>query len=837
MTTTTGTVTDRDSGVSVPSATTMAPLDEAIERACERIAPTWPLDRFIAVNPFWGMIHTPLPEVAAKLQALSGAQLLMPRAWYRQAYLDGRLGDRHLQAAVDTSDSTASLADLRALLDDEEPKPSTRARVVDVVDAGRDLVHEMSWRDFVTHSVSQFCAAHFDDGQAQLGPLRAGGLYASWRRHALTDRAPSLLMRMSSYRARARDLPATARELVEIAVAALGVPRREHESYLWSLLLDQNGWASWCAYRRWMAQLEGKGDDTIIDLLAIRLAWEWMLHDAGGEAVARGWKAATSDWPRIDAAASVLRADDWLLQTAMEIAWREPVLRALPSGLDRVRPSNPSVQAVFCIDVRSEVFRRALESTSPSVQTFGFAGFFGVPMEYQPLGAPTARPQLPGLLAPSVRAADTGLGTDAEARRARHLDLAASWRSFKTDALSTFTFVEALGLTYALDLCKDSLGVGASRALEQVGLSADMERARKPRLVGRVDGGPLEHEARCNLAAGILRGMSLTHDFARLVLLAGHGSATRNNPHAAGLDCGACCGQSGEVNARAAAALLNEPEVRAGLAQRGIHVPDSTHFVAALHSTTADEVELFDLDELPPSHREELDVLRASLSVAGDRTRTERAALLDLDAVETTNIHRAIRRRTTDWAQIRPEWGLVNNAAFIVAPREHCGHLDLRGRSFLHEYRHTEDEGFGVLELIMTAPMIVAHWINFQYYASTVDNTRYGSGNKVLHNVVGGHLGVFEGNGGDLRIGLPMQSLHDGARWVHEPLRLSVFIEAPRSAIDAIVNKHANVRALVTNGWISLFQIEEAERAVYAMRGMHWYLQGRTAPAEPAGAA
>lgn len=196
MTTTTGTVTDRDSGVSVPSATTMAPLDEAIERACERIAPTWPLDRFIAVNPFWEMIDTPLPEVAAKLQALSGAQLLMPRAWYQQAYLDGRLGDRHLQAAVETSDSTASLADLRALLDDEAPKPSTRARVVDVVDAGRDLVHEMSWRDFVTHSVSQFCAAHFDDGQAQLGPLRAGGLYASWRRHALTDRAPSLLMRM-----------------------------------------------------------------------------------------------------------------------------------------------------------------------------------------------------------------------------------------------------------------------------------------------------------------------------------------------------------------------------------------------------------------------------------------------------------------------------------------------------------------------------------------------------------------------------------------------------------------------------------------------------------------
>ena len=83
--------------------------------------------------------------------------------------------------------------------------------------------------------------------------------------------------------------------------------------------------------------------------------------------------------------------------------------------------------------------------------------------------------------------------------------------------------------------------------------------------------------------------------------------------------------------------------------------------------------------------------------------------------------------------------------------------------------------------------------------ASTVDNFRYGSGNKVLHNVVSGHLCAFEGNGGDLRIGLPMQSLHDGERWVHAPLRLSVFIEAPRAAIEGVLRKHEKVRAPVDN--------------------------------------
>ena len=393
------------------------------------------------------------------------------------------------------------------------------------------------------------------------------------------------------------------------------------------------------------------------------------------------------------------------------------------------------------------------------------------------------------------------------------------------------TFVEALGLTYAGNLLGDSLGLGTRLEIDGAGLSREANASRKPRLVGSADGGPLDLDERCDLAAGMLRAMSLTHDFARLVLLAGHGSSTRNNPHGAGLDCGACCGQTGEVNARAAAALLNQPEVRAGLARRGIEVPASTWFVPALHNTTADEVELFDLDELPATHREDVDALRQRLIEAGARTRTERAGLLGLDRVAPSGLHRAVRARTTDWAQVRPEWGLANNAAFIVAPREHCRHLNLQGRSFLHEYRHQEDEGYGVLELIMTAPMVVTHWINFQYYASTVDSARYGSGSKVLHNVVGGHLGVFEGNGGDLRIGLPLQSLHDGERWVHTPLRLSVFIEAPRSAIDAVLTKHAHVKALVTNGWLTLFQIDTEASATHAYRDGQWELQRAEAPA------
>ena len=93
-----------------------------------------------------------------------------------------------------------------------------------------------------------------------------------------------------------------------------------------------------------------------------------------------------------------------------------------------------------------------------------------------------------------------------------------------------------------------------------------------------------------------------------------------------------------------------------------------------------------------------------------------------------------------------------------------------------------------------------------QYNLSTTDNFKFGSGNKVLHNAVGDHIGVFEGNGGDLRIGLAMQSLHDGQQWMHTPQRLAVYIRAPQSAIAAVVAKHALLQHLINHQWLYVFQ-------------------------------
>jgi uncharacterized protein YbcC (UPF0753/DUF2309 family) len=219
---------------------------------------------------------------------------------------------------------------------------------------------------------------------------------------------------------------------------------------------------------------------------------------------------------------------------------------------------------------------------------------------------------------------------------------------------------------------------------------------------------------------------------------------------------------------------------------------------------------------LPISHAGDLAGLRVALAKASSLARAERALLLGVK--QTADIDHAVKARSRDWAQVRPEWGLAGNAAFIAAPRERTRGLDLGGRAFLHDYEWRKDDGFGVLELIMTAPMVVASWINLQYYGSTVNNRAFGSGNKVLHNVVG-QLGVLEGNSGDLKVGLPWQSVHDGTRFVHEPLRLNVFIEAPEEVLSQMIAAHGGVRELVDNGWVHLFRIDEDGRTIRRYAG------------------
>ncbi len=826
-----------------PAFNNIPSVADAVSQACDRIAPTWPLDQFIAVNPYWGWLNTPAPQAAAALGALADTRLTLPRTAFVGHWAAGRLTNKHLQAAIDRQGSPITVGQLIGAM--QSPEPPLRALPL-LTERMQALcpAAPLPWRDIVTHQISQHCAAFFDAGQARWTLDRRAGLLVTWQRQLAADRGLPWHQSQRTMATHIAALPGDPLTLITQALDALAMPASARTHYLGALLLSINGWAAWCAFERWQARLGGGDDDQIVQLLAIRLAWEWLLHD---DATAAGMAAFTGDgwaerWAHADAEIAQHHTEqvvDWLLQEALEIAYQQPLCDSLLAALHAPTPEppQPEVQAVFCIDVRSEVFRRALETAAPGVVTRGFAGFFGLPIAYHPAGSALTRPQLPGLLAPVITVSEAsdpsprekGLGQALAQRRQGALAWRQRWADLRAAAASGFSFVETCGLSYGPKLLKNTLpSTTQSARWEDTGLRTG-DSGLRPRLPQA----STDPTAAASLAAGILNAMGLTQDFAPLVMLTGHGSQTANNPHAASLDCGACGGQTGEVNARALADLLNTPAVRAALAAQGMSIPAATHFLPAVHNTTTDEVQLFDTDAVPTSLHAALEALRTALATASQRARGERAPSLGLAHLsgDAPALERSLRERANDWAQVRPEWGLADNAAFIVAPRARTRHVNLAGRSFLHDYDWRRDGDFGVLTLVMTAPMVVTNWINLQYHASALDNRRYGSGNKLLHNVVGGRLGVFEGNGGDLRIGLPLQSLHDGQRLRHTPLRLSVFIEAPRNAIDAIIEQHALVRDLVGHGWLHLFRLDGDLPAVERRSAQGWHSASATSAA------
>ena len=525
----------------------------------------------------------------------------------------------------------------------------------------------------------------------------------------------------------------------------------------------------------------------------MRLSWDLALYQAFSSRLDPLWQETLTDLAELsDLTQPAPPSHDTIVREIAQTAYEGTLQHQLAAQITtHTEPQKangtPSIQAAFCIDVRSEVFRRAFESLSPDIETLGFAGFFGLPIAHQATHSALCEHRLPVLLAPGLEAAThTAHTTDAlvhdltdKTLRPRH--------QLKTAALTSFAYVDAIGPAYLWKLAKQTLGFGSGKKA-----SATKE---KPAFKTSLD-----DAGKCDIAEKVLRAMSFTKDFAQIVLLAGHGANVTNNPHKSALHCGACGGHAGDVNARLLAGLLNEPAVRDGLEKRGISIPNDTVFIAGLHDTTTDAMTLFDQDIDRPIDKAALAKLQDLLAQAGSLARSERAARLP-----GADNARDIMARASNWSETRPEWGLAGCKYFIAAPRAISAKANLKGESFLHDYDYRADaqNGFAVLELILTAPVIVASWISLQYYASTVAPDLYGAGNKLLHNVVGG-IGVYEGNGGQLRTGLPIQSVHDGNTFVHDPAKLTVCLDAPIDAINNVLEKHPAVRALFDNGWLQL---------------------------------
>jgi uncharacterized protein YbcC (UPF0753/DUF2309 family) len=722
-------------------------IEQLVAKSFAMIAPAWPLQNLIAVNPLRGFERLPIEEALEQ-------------------------GAAYFQT--------------------------------------RDLPEGMHP---VNRETIKWLQAYCDEGQATIPmPLRNRGFYASWRALAIYDER---LHGNNKDRIEwLNTLPERAEQAIAEALLRLSIPKDERELFLTLLLTTLPGWAAYVNYRTEWAEQEKNAKTTItqVDYLAVRLAIICLLWPSSKALI--GWHRESLQ--QVKSTQGPLRSIE-----AREHPYRFSLLKALSA--QRPKPKHiPKAQLLFCIDVRSEPFRRALEQTG-DYHTYGIAGFFGLPVQIADSVTEESYASCPVLLKPQHivhehPACCDDHGMDHRQGQVRLSLLKRFYQSMKYSAVAPFVLAESLGIAAgAWMLLKSAMPV----------VAAGMARRMKERIATTPSLYPelsnISFAEQCAYAASALRLIGLTQGFAPLVILCGHGSNTQNNPHASALDCGACGGHHGGGNARILAMILNRREVRDYLKHQGIAIPDGTRFIAAEHNTTTDEVTFYSSHSLPDDGSFDLLELMADIETAREKNSAERLKSMSVDRSGLLFATELTKQRSESWAEVRPEWGLARNAAFIVGPRDITADLDLEGRCFLHSYDYGQDGDGAALRAILTAPMVVAEWINTQYLFSTLDNVAYGGGSKVTSNITG-KIGIMQGNASDLMNGLPLQSVysHDHEPF-HQPQRLLTVVYAPRDKVLPIIKTEEVLTQLLGNGWVQLACIDPKSHDIHLLsRKLDW---------------
>ncbi|MBB5953665.1 hypothetical protein FHS29_000235 [Saccharothrix tamanrassetensis] len=737
--------------------------------------------------------------------------------------------------AVDAVDPRWDL--LRAVAPEPvAPAPHRRPRDRVLATTGVDpdhLVHPLLIR---------LTAAFLDQGVAYWSmPAREHGLLTAFR--ALYGRAggppdPFLRGLAACLREqRGRDAERT----IRWALDELGVPEQDRADVITATLLSLRGWAGM------VRQFELRPDRApveprparLTDYLAVQLtldvfATRHVLATAEPVAdvvarpelalvyeafvLARLMEVPLTGRPQAAAWLAVVDGCDEverrrLLHLAYERRHRVDVLDGLAAH-QRVsaRTGTPSFQAVFCLDEREESVRRHLEECCPTVETFGFAGFFGVAMNYRGVHDVRSRPLCPVVVTPRHAVVEQPIRPGREPRRIK-----ARW----TRTVSVGSRTLARGGVASVALGVTGLASLVGRCLFPRAAHRWSNRHGTPPATRLVMGFPVDEMV--DIVATTLRTTGLSRALAPVVLIVGHGSSSLNNPHESAHDCGATGGGRGGPNARAFAAMANDPAVRSGLAERGIVIPGGTWFVGGYHNTSDDSMAYYDEDLVPAGHVEPLRAAKEALGTAcalaaHERCRRFESAPPDLalvDALPHAETH------AVDLGQPRPEYGHATNAVCVVGRRSRTRGLFLDRRAFLASYEPSSDTDDTLLAGLLAAVGPVCAGINLEYYFSFVDPAGYGCGTKLPHNITG-LIGVMDGHASDLRTGLPWQMVE-----IHEPVRLLLVVEVGPERLSGIVRANPALDRLVSGGWIRLVAWDPETDA------MHVFQDGTFQPHAP----
>jgi uncharacterized protein YbcC (UPF0753/DUF2309 family) len=758
-----------------------------IEKASCVIGKTWPLYSFVTSNPLSGYEHTHFKKAIQDAANLMGGDLLPKAATFRQAWQEGEINKTELVTLLTQEGMNKSPEEYLEKLDASKKNKSRN------INSKLDQI------------MVKWLMAFMDEGIAEWNmPFKEDGFYNAWRILAIYDTEINIDCLSK--------IPKTS---TEVLIQLLkNYTEQEQIEIMEYHLAALPGWTGYIKYREeantiWNQEYK----ITLEDYLAVRL---WICNHIKVEIFPKKIK-------KINDKTSDIK---YLWLKSWEKNWQNDLIKNISNQkkINHEKEKSPDAQIVFCIDTRSELIRRNVE-TKGNYETFGFAGFFGIAMDYKSLNDGISRKSCPPIV-PSAYQVSESIQEDKKQqftkyqKRNEKIKFATYFsKRMKNMLPSAFGYVEGSGVFYGVSLLARTLISGALYNPKRKN-SRSFENTCNPTIKytakDETDGLNITLDEKTAIVKSAFTVMGWTK-FAPLVVIVGHGSHSANNPFGSSLDCGACAASPGRHNARMLAKLANLPEVRNNLKKNNdLNIPDTTIFLGAEHNTTTDEIVLFD-SEFIESHKEQLTKLKKDLQKAQETATQERLG-------KNKKSIAAAHKKTNSWSETRPEWGLAKNAGFIIGPRSLTKNLNLNGNCFMNSYDWEKDSDGKSLEAIMQGPMVVTQWINSHYYFATVDNEKFGGGSKITHNITG-KFGVVQGNGGDLKFGLPLQSVNEtDEKTYHRPLRLSVFIEAPKERITKILQKNDTLKALLDNEWIYLLVMDPTEKNCISQyhKGIEW---------------
>jgi len=494
-------------------------------------------------------------------------------------------------------------------------------------------------------------------------------------------------------------------------------------------------------------------------------------------------------------------------QESFEASYRNRVVSVISAR--RLAPDSgpaerPEFQVMTCLDDREESFRRAIEEAYPLAETFGGPGFFGLPVRFTPLGQVITQDLCPLHVKAVHHVREVPAEGRSQARFQQQQNI--SRVMHRLDKASRTSVGGSLLAGLLGLLAYPVLVIGFLLPHLGARLRAVLASALRSFVKTDFEMKPDSEEGAFSIADqadrvhALMVNIGMTGPFSRIVVFLGHGSTSVNNPHKSAYDCGACGGNEGVANARLLARLVNSTNIRIELAKRGIKIPSDTWFLGGMHDTCNESVIIEDLDIIPRWAVGLVKEVHGKLNHSVRFNSIERCRRFHSAPGSPTpdSALRHVQSRSADLGQPRPEVGHANNAMAVFGPRQWSRGVFLDRRSFLISYKPESDKEGVYIERMLAGIMPVISGINLQYYFSRVDNDRLGCGTKLPHNPVG-LLGVQEGATGDLRTGLPRQTIE-----IHHPLRLMVLVASTPEILIKIIEKQPEVGRVVRNGWVRL---------------------------------